>query len=74
MTKSYKIQRRTFAANVWPKGSKERHEYNDFALTSEYYPSKKWLLTGHTEDGTETTSLVFRTKAAADDFTKRFIR
>lgn len=38
------ILRRTFEANRYPKGSQERARLNEDALTSEYYPSHKYLL------------------------------
>jgi hypothetical protein len=41
------VQRRTFEAATHPKGSEERARLNCDALTSEYYPSKRYL----TSDG-----------------------
>ena len=58
MSELIMVIRRTFLANVYPKGSPERTELNKRTATSEYYPSKPYLstLTGHS----------YRTKALAE--------
>lgn len=40
----YTVHRRTFGASRYPKGSPERARLNERALTSEYYPSKRYLV------------------------------
>jgi hypothetical protein len=44
MAPQVQILRRTLEANRYPKGSPERARLNEDALTSEYYPSHKYLL------------------------------
>ena len=44
MDPEVQILPRTFEANQHPKGSQERARLNEDALTSEYYPSHKYLL------------------------------
>lgn len=56
-----RIARRTFEATKYPVGSLQRKELNGSALTSEYYPSKKYLIVS-----TNNQSIAdFRTKQEA---------
>jgi len=43
-TNTYTLHRRTFAAKSFEKGSAERDGLNRDSLTSEYYPSKKFII------------------------------
>lgn len=61
------VQRRTFAALAFEKGSRERAEYNAFVLTSEYYPSHKYVLFHRRDVNAHPAHLTFRTKREAED-------
>jgi len=39
-----KIHRRTFEAKNFPRGSRERIELNESSLTSEYEPSRRFIV------------------------------
>jgi hypothetical protein len=41
---NYQILKRTFEALKYGQGTPKRMELNKDALTSEYFPSSKWLL------------------------------
>lgn len=58
------IWRRSFDALAYPKGSVEREKLNSSALTSEYYPSKKYIIT---ENG-EALPYSFTTRKEAELF------
>jgi hypothetical protein len=58
------VQRRTFEALKWAKGSPMRIALNKNALTSEYLPSYKYLYSVF-DDGHKISSESFRTKAEA---------
>jgi hypothetical protein len=58
-----KIQRRTFEANKYPKGSPERNRLNEDPLTSEYMPSYRYI----EFIGPEKHKVLFRTKKEAID-------
>jgi len=40
----FKIEKRTFKAKLFPKGSTKRKEFNRSAITSEYVPSEKFII------------------------------
>lgn len=62
-----RIVRRTFEATKYPIGSLQRKELNGNALTSEYYPSKKYLVLS-----TDNQSIGdFRTKQEAEYYLDR---
>ena len=66
--KKYYLVKRTFIAESYPKGSKERQELNDNAGTSEYMPSYKWLIDTHDENNKIISSRQFKTKKQAKQF------
>ena len=55
------VHRRTFEAATFPKGSAERAEFNRDALTSEYYPSLRYI----TSDG-----CTYRRKCDAEEYAR----
>jgi hypothetical protein len=58
-----KVVRRTFEANKFEKGSREREELNKDWLTSEYQTSYKYGV--RNDDGSH-TPFTYRTKAEAE--------
>ena len=59
------VKRRTFEAKQWPKGSTERATLNGDPLTSEYFPSMRYII--RQDDGSRGPAIgMFRTKAEAE--------
>jgi hypothetical protein len=56
------LKRRTFQAQEFPPGSKERAELNKSSVTSEYLPSYRYVLC---DDQASTTPTLYRSKREA---------